>query len=78
MDFLEYLTKLAPAGETALILRQKPTLRDGKIQYYDDGVPKATFPAFLPNHKRRDGESSSFQPFPNPDFSMATTRLCNA
>ena len=56
-DFLEYLTGLAPEGETALILRQKPTLRDGEIQYHSDGAPKATFPAFLPSHKRRDGES---------------------
>ena len=56
-DFLEYIAGLAPEGETALILRQKPTLRNGEIQYYEDGAPKATFPAFLPNHKRRDGES---------------------
>ena len=56
-DLVEYLTGLAPQGETALIVRQKPTLRDGEIQYHSDGAPKATFPAFLPNHKRRDGES---------------------
>lgn len=56
-DFLDYITGLAPQGETALIVRQKPTLRDGEIQYHSDGAPKATFPAFLPNHKRRDGES---------------------
>jgi hypothetical protein len=56
-DFLEYITGLAPEGETALIVRQKLTLRDGEIQYHSDGAPKATFPAFLPNHKRRDGEA---------------------
>ena len=56
-DFLDYITGLAPQGEAALIVRQKPTLRDGEIQYHSDGAPKATFPAFLPNHKRRDGES---------------------
>ena len=56
-DFLNYLTGLAPEGETALIVLQKPTLRDGAIQYHADGAPKATFPAFLPNHHRKDGEA---------------------
>ena len=56
-EFLDYLTGLAPEGETALIVLQKPTLRDGAIQYHADGAPKATFPAFLPNHHRKDGEA---------------------
>ena len=56
-EFLDYLTGLAPDGETALIVLQKPTLRDGAIQYHADGAPKATFPAFLPNHHRKDGEA---------------------
>ena len=56
-EFLNYLTGLAPEGETALIVLQKPTLRDGAIQYHADGAPKATFPAFLPNHHRKDGEA---------------------
>ena len=56
-EFLNYLTGLAPDGETALIVLQKPTLRDGAIQYHADGAPKATFPAFLPNHHRKDGEA---------------------
>lgn len=56
-EFLDYLTGLAPEGETALIVLQKPTLRDGAIQYHADGAPKATFPAFLPNHHRKDGDA---------------------
>ena len=56
-DFLDYLTGLAPDGETALIVLQKPTLRNGAIQYHADGAPKATFPAFLPDHHRKDGDA---------------------
>jgi hypothetical protein len=56
-DFLEYLTGLAPEGETALIVRQKPVMVNGEIQYHADGAPKATFPAFLPSHRRREGEA---------------------
>jgi hypothetical protein len=57
MDFLEYITGLAPEGETALIVRQKPSLQNGEIQYHADGAPKATFPAFLPSHRRKQGEA---------------------
>ena len=47
--FLEYVTKLSTeTGETALLLRQKPALADGQMIYHGDGVPKASFPAFLP------------------------------
>ena len=56
--FLEYVTKLSTeTGETALLLRQKPALADGQMIYHGDGVPKASFPAFLPakaNIKRGD------------------------
>jgi len=57
MDFLEFYTSLAPEGETALIVRQKPILQDGQLQLHADGAIKATWPAYYPNHKRRDGES---------------------
>jgi len=50
--FLEYLIKLAPEGETPLIVRQKPQLKDGKLQFHADGAIKCTWPAFLPNQNR--------------------------
>ena len=52
MEFLDFITKLAPAGETALIVRQKPQLKDGEIQLHADGAVKCTWPAFLPDPKR--------------------------
>lgn len=57
--FIEFITGLVDAeGETALLLRQTPALVDGEIVYHGDGVPKATFPAFLPHKARiKDGEA---------------------
>ena len=57
--FIEYITKLGDVeGETALLLRQKPTLVNGEMVYHGDGVPKATFPSFLPEKaKIKDGEA---------------------
>ena len=57
--FLQFVTGLADIeGETALLLRQKPTLVDGQMIYHGDGVPKATFPSFLPGTARvKDGEA---------------------
>lgn len=52
MDFLEYIASLAPEGETFLIVRQKP--QGGT---YADGLPKCTWPAFMPTHRMRPGES---------------------
>ncbi len=50
INFIEYISKLSTeTGETALLLRQKPVLADGQMVYHGDGVPKATFPAFLPS-----------------------------
>ena len=57
MELLDYLVKLAPAGETALIVRQTPRHSGGEVKYHADGAPVATFPAFLPTHKRKDGEA---------------------
>ena len=56
-DFIDYLTKLAPEGETFLCVRQKPTLKDGEIQFHADGAIKATWPAFLPSKRRKEGEA---------------------
>ena len=49
IKFIEYVTGLAfETGETALLLKQKPTLVGGEMVYHGDGAPKATFPSFLP------------------------------
>ena len=48
MNFLEFLMSLAPEGETALIVRQKPLLKDGELQFHADGAIKCTWPAMLP------------------------------
>ncbi len=52
MEFLDFITKLAPSGETALIVRQKPQLKDGAIQLHADGAVKCTWPAWLPDANR--------------------------
>jgi hypothetical protein len=52
MNFVEYITNLAPEGETALIVRQKPQLDgNGQLQAHVDGTIKCTWPAFLPTAK---------------------------
>ena len=56
-DFIEHLTRLAPEGETFLIVRQKPKLKDGEMQFHADGAIKATWPAHLPSHRRKEGEA---------------------
>jgi len=57
MQFLEFITGLAPVGETMLFVRQKPQLRGGEAQYHADGAVKATWPAYLPSHGVRDGQA---------------------
>lgn len=60
VKFVEYIANLASEdGETALLLRQKPkTDADGNPIYHSDGVPQASFPAFLPaNAKIKPGEA---------------------
>jgi hypothetical protein len=57
MEFLDYIENLAPEGETALIVRQKPILADGQLQFHPDGAIKCTWPAYLPKQKRKAGES---------------------
>ena len=46
MNFLEFLISLAPEGETALIVRQKPIGKE--LQFHADGAIKCTWPAMLP------------------------------
>ena len=55
MDFIEFITSCAPQGETILFVRQKP-IGDG-LQFHADGAIKATWPAFLPSHKRKAGQA---------------------
>lgn len=57
MEFLDYIENLAPEGETALIVRQKPMLDNGQLQFHADGAVKCTWPAYLPKHKRKATES---------------------
>ena len=45
IQFLDFLISLAPEGETAVIVRQKPYKRDGELQYHADGALKCTWPA---------------------------------
>jgi hypothetical protein len=52
MNLFDYFTGLAPAGETALIVKQIDT---GK--HHADGKRKYTWPAYYPTHKRKAGES---------------------
>ena len=49
MSFLEFLISLAPEGETALIVRQKPLGKE--LQFHADGAIKCTWPAMLPTTK---------------------------
>jgi hypothetical protein len=52
MEFLEYYQNLAPEGETALVVRQKPQLKAGELQFHADGAIKCTWPAYLPSADR--------------------------
>jgi len=54
---LDFIASLAPEGETALIVKQKPKLKDGVLDFHADGAIKATWPSFLPSHKIKAGES---------------------
>lgn len=57
MDFLDFITKLAPTGETALIVHQKPQLKNGEIQLHADGAVKCTWPAYLPTKGTKTGQA---------------------
>ena len=51
MDFVDYISKVAPEGETCLLVKQKPV---GSEQHAD-GTIKATWPAFYPNEYKEGG-----------------------
>jgi len=57
LEFLEFITKLAPTGETALIVHQKPQLKNGEIQLHADGAVKCTWPAYLPSKGTKAGQA---------------------
>lgn len=56
-DFIEWFAKLAPEGETALIVRQVPKRVDGVVQLHPDGAVKATWPSYLPTKRLREAEA---------------------
>lgn len=58
MRFVDYLTEIAPEGETLLLVRQRPSLKDGQLQYYKDGAVKCTWPSFLPSRYKPDPTAS--------------------
>jgi len=65
MDFLEFYTNLAPMGETALVIRQKPKLKGGQVQLHPDGAVICTWPAYLPDYPTKPdwaiyGNTASF------------------
>lgn len=51
MNFVDYISKVAPEGETCLLVKQKPV---GSEQHAD-GTIKATWPAFYPNEYKEGG-----------------------
>ena len=55
MDFVDFITQLAPEGETALFVQQVPIMRRGVQLTHRDGTPKFTWPAQLPDAPRPDG-----------------------
>jgi len=55
MNFFEYITNLAPEGETVLFVRQKPQLKNGEYQFHADGAIKCTWPAYLPEKYNGQG-----------------------
>jgi len=54
---LDYVVSLAESGETPLIVRQVPIVRNGVHLQHLDGSYKYTWPAYLPTHKRKKGEA---------------------
>ena len=51
MNFVEYISKQAPEGETCLLVKQKPV---GSEQHAD-GTIKATWPAYYPHEYKEGG-----------------------
>jgi len=56
-QFIDYIVGLAPEGETALLVRQKPVMRGNEQQTFLDGSLKYTWPAYMPTKPRKDDEA---------------------
>ena len=56
-EFIEYIQGLAEHGETPLLVKQKPVVRDGVHLTHGDGTLKYTWPAYLPTHTPKPGEA---------------------
>jgi hypothetical protein len=52
LNFIDYLISIAPVGETVLLVKQKPLLDKGALQYHNDGAIKCTWPAYLPEQAK--------------------------
>jgi len=53
LNFVDFITSLAPDGETALFVRQKPrTDGNGQLKFHADGAIVASWPAFLPGKQK--------------------------
>jgi hypothetical protein len=52
LNFIDYLVSIAPVGETILLVKQKPLLDKGALQYHNDGAIKCTWPAYLPEQAK--------------------------
>lgn len=55
ITFLDHLRRCAVEGETALVVRQKPKLENGEMQYHKDGAIKCTWPASMPDKYNAKG-----------------------
>jgi len=56
-QFIDYIVGLAPEGETALLVRQKPVMRGNEQQTFLDGSLKYTWPAYMPIKPRKADEA---------------------
>ena len=54
---LDYVVGLTENGETPLVVRQVPIVRNGVHLQHLDGSYKYTWPAYLPTHRRKKGEA---------------------
>lgn len=56
-EFLRFLDGLVCEGETLLVVKQKPVVNDGELQFHADGAVKCTWPAFRPERWSDDGSA---------------------
>jgi len=59
-DFLNKIMSLAEDESETMLLIKQVVIRgeDGEIEYFNDGAPNSSYPAYLPHRaKIKDGES---------------------